>query len=164
MSNKYHTNLIPHLVSYGVNNLQRVTNVYSSGQQMIPIANTTPNPQIAPLYYNPDVQYYVNRGPRSRYYFIFEIADKQGTAQTIADILRVFLCNFTIPILFFIVPTKDKYDETDKTQKIIINHLKRTTGVGTFPFEIRIIMIARNKSNSQNYIYDKLDREVRPLI
>ena len=164
MPNKYHTNLIPHIVNYGTNNLLRVTNVYPNGQHMITIANPGPNPQIPPLYYDPDVQYYVNRGPRSRYYFICEIADKQGTGQTIADILRVFLCDLTIPILFFIVPTKEKYKETDKAQKIIINQLKKITGGGNFPFEIRIILIARNKSNSQNYINNKFDNEVEPFI
>lgn len=164
MATIYHKKTINHLVKYGKS--ININEVYKSKENQIPLAFPRANPPIVPLYYDPDVQYYIEKG-KNEQYVIFEVADKQGRDKTIADIVRAYLCPHNIIMLFFIVPTDEKYKIIDSTQKIIVHSLNKKIKKGKskkLPVEVRVVKIPKEKLISEKEVFKILDKEVKSVI
>lgn len=162
MSTKYHNNIIDHIAIYG-ENLKKIDEVYKSGQNQIALAHPHPSAQVVPLYYNPDVQYFIEKG-RKKQFIIFEIADTQSKDKTIVDIIKAYLCPHNVVMMFFIVPNDRKYKLTDATQKIVVHSLSKKIKGKKLPLEVRVVKVPEGISNSKIKVFKILDKEIKPVI
>jgi len=161
MASPYHQSIRDYIAEYG-SKLQKVDSVSKARQNPIPIPHPFPLVQAVPLYYDPDVIYTLKRTEKK---VIFEIADKQSKNDTIADIIKAYLCNFRVHKLFFIVPDDDKkYVKHDSTQRIIYDSLCKKLKKKKLPVDILVVKIPESKVNSKRSIFNILDKEVKNEI
>jgi len=160
MASPYHQSIKNYIAEYG-SKLKKVDSISKARQNPIPLPHPYPLIQAVPLYYDPDVIYTLKRTEKK---VIFEIADKQSKNDTIADIIRAYLCNFRVHKLFFIVPDDKKYKKHDTTQKIIIASLSKKLKKNKLPVDILVVKIPESKLKSKKSIFNILDKEIQNEI